>query len=152
MPHSTGQREEREKCRRERFKDQQTPKCSWCTQHKWAAQPGSQGQLNKVSKCPQVTWLCPCSKALSTALPFASQCWRNTWHGPEGPPGSRKPCMYEPGFTRGRDTNPPLKCRFTINANQPQLPVGHVACLNEKQFSSLCKKDLKTELGKFSTS
>lgn len=48
----------------------------------------------------------------------------------------------QPGFTHGGDTTLPLTAMsvFAINANQPRLPVSHIACLNEKNPPPYAKK------------
>lgn len=87
------------------------------------------------------------AKPLSTALTCAlrgSHWWSHTWHGPEGAPRQRQTLWVslKPGFTHGRDTALPLTALsvFAINANQPCLPVSHVACLNEKIPPPYAKK------------
>lgn len=133
-----------------------TPKSSWCTQHKWAAQPGSQGQLNKVSKCPQDTWLCPPSKASehSTALctqrvSLVQQHLTRSW----GSPQAEANPVCEPGFTHCRHTILPLSALCICSKCKAATAASQSHCLLEgKKFSFLCKKDLKTELRTFSTS
>lgn len=74
-----------------------------------------------------------------------------TWGSPQA---EAKPVVsMKPAFTHGRDTTLPLITAKICNKWKPAMVTSQSRCLLEwKKSSSLCKKDLKTELRTFSTS